>query len=352
MTGVLRSGTAVLRRAAPALVLVLALVGCAGGTSAPETALADPTSEPTADPAIQTTEALPADPLAITPIAETPEPVLPTVLTGADGVEVTVSDVGRIVPLSGSLAEIVFSLGLGDRVVARDVSADFAAAAHLPVVTHAHDVSAEGVLSLAPTLVLADTATGPPEALEQIRAAGVPLVVLEEAWSLEAVAPRIAAVAGALGVPDLGDALNARVDAQIAAARDLAPEGPPPRVAFLYLRGTAGVYLIGGRGAGADAMLEAVGAVDAGSAAGLERFTPITSEALIAAAPEVLLVMTKGLESVGGEEGLLAMPGIAQTPAAASRRVIALDDGLLLNFGPRTGGALTLLADALYGGSP
>jgi iron complex transport system substrate-binding protein len=111
----------------------------------------------------------------------------------------------------------------------------------------------------------------------------------------------------------------------------------PLRIAFLYLRGQAGVYLMGGRGSGADSMIEAIGAVDAGSAIGLEKFRPLTSEGLILAAPDVLVLMDGGLESVGGAKGLLKVSGVAQTPAGRHRRFVAMDDNELLSFGPRTG---------------
>ncbi|NED85530.1 ABC transporter substrate-binding protein, partial [Streptomyces sp. SID11233] len=91
--------------------------------------------------------------------------------------------------------ELVFSLGLGDHVVAKDVTATFEQARKLPLVTRAHDVSAENVLSLHPTLVLAESTTGPAEAIEQIRDAGVPLVILDPAKSLDDVDTRIHAVA-------------------------------------------------------------------------------------------------------------------------------------------------------------
>lgn len=319
--------------------LASVLTGCAGVSS--------PARSP--DPAGEASPvAAPADPSQVVPLAQVPTPQLPVTVASGDG-EVTVDDVSRIVPLVGSLAEIVFSLGLGDAVVGRDVAATFDQAAELPVVTQGgHDVAVEGVLSLAPTVVLADTATGPPEAIEQIRAAGVPVVVIDEAWSLEDVAPRIRAVAAALGVPDAGEDLVARTEAEIAAARIDRPSDPPLRVGFLYLRGPAGVYLLGGRGSGADRLLEALGAVDAGVEAGLQRaFTPLTSEALIDAAPDVLLVMESGLASVGGVDGLVELPGVAQTPAGRARRVVAVDDGLLLSFGPRTGAVLHLLAEEL-----
>ena len=121
-------------------------------------------------------------------------------------------------PLTGAIAEIVFSVGLGEHVVGRDVAATFPEAASLPLVTTAHDVSAEGVLSLAPTLVLADARTGPPEALQAIANAGVPIALAPEAWTLEDVWPRITAVAAALGVPAAGQALIDRTQQEVADA--------------------------------------------------------------------------------------------------------------------------------------
>lgn len=290
----------------------------------------------------------PSDELPVVPVSDTaPEPALPVTVQSDDGIEVTVRDVSRVIAvnLSGTLAEIVFSLGLSDRVVGRDVATTFPQAQGLPLVTKAHDLSAEGVLALEPTLVLTDRSMGPPEALQQLRASGVPVVLVPEAWSLDEIAPRIEAVAAALGVPDAGRALVERTRSEVAEALEQAPERAEPlKVAFLYLRGQAGVYLMGGRGSGADSMIEAIGAVDAGSAIGLERFRPLTSEGLILAAPDVLVLMDGGLESVGGESGLLRVAGVAQTPAGRDRRFVTMDDGALLSFGPRTGAVVRELA--------
>ena len=107
------------------------------------------------------------------------DPQLPVTVTSADGRPVVVEDISRIVPLWGNITEVIFELGLGDNVVGRDVATTFEEAADLPVVTRGHDVSAESVLSLHPTLVLANADTGPPEAIEQIRNVGVPVLVLE-----------------------------------------------------------------------------------------------------------------------------------------------------------------------------
>ncbi|TFI23362.1 ABC transporter substrate-binding protein [Streptomyces sp. 4R-3d] len=288
----------------------------------------------------------------VEPLATVPEPVLPVTVDSADGTKVTVTSADRLVPLTGSLNEIVFTLGLGKRVVARDITATFEQAAKLPVVTRAHDVSAESVLSLRPTLVIAETTTGPAEAIDQIRDAGIPLLVVEPAKSLAHVGTRITTVAHALGVDAAGKELSTRTAERIAAVQKRIPaagDGGKPRVAFLYLRGSASVYLLGGRDSGASSLLEAAGAVDAGKESGLDKdFTAITSEALAKAAPDAILLMTKGLDSVGGAEGLVKIPGVAETPAGLDRRFVSVDDGVLLNYGPRTDQVLASLVEQLY----
>lgn len=252
----------------------------------------------------------------------------------------------RIVSLASGVGETLAALGVADRVVGRDETSDVPAIDAAPVMTKAHATNAEKVLSVDPDLVLVDAATSPPEALDQIRSAGVPVVSVPEAWTLEDIAPRTQAVARAVGVPaDAAAAVTAEATAS-AAGTGAATSGGP-KVAFLYLRGTSAIYLIGGQGSGADALISAAGGTDVGAAAGLGAFVPLTAEALAAADPDVLLVMTKGLESVGGVDGLVELPGVAQTRAGRERRVVAVDDTLLLSFGPRTGALVSALTDAI-----
>lgn len=334
------------RTAVGALALALLTGACAGGGA--ETASTGSTPVSASARAAAAEKQLAKNTLV--PLAgEAPTPKLPVTVDSSDGREVRVRDASRVLPLNGGIAEIVFTLGLGDRVVGRDITATFAEAKKLPQVTKAHDVSAESVLSLRPTVVLADTDTGPPEAIDQIRDAGVPVVVLDPATELADVTTRTTRVAEALGVPAAGKALNRRMGDELAAARAAVPEGSKPKVAFLYMRGSAAVYLIGGKGSGADSLIEAAGAVDAGEEAGLDKpFTPITSEALVRARPDVILMMTKGLESVGGVDGLVKIPGIGETPAGMDRRVVDMEDGVLLGYGPRTPLVIDILVDRLH----
>ena len=324
-----------LTRAVSAVAAVLVLAGCASAAAGPVDGSAS--SPPSAGAA--STTATPPVPV----LDPAPTPQLPVTVTGSDGREVTVTDVSRVVALQGPVAEIVVALGLRDRLVARDQSTTLTELDDLPVVSAGHTVNAEGLLAQRPSLVLADARVGPAGVVDQLRTAGVPVVMVPEAFRVQDMAARITAVAAALGVPDAAEGLIARIPAVPTSPA----EDDAPRVAFLYLRGTAAVYLLGGEGSGADALIAAAGGIDAGRALGLGSFTPLTSESLVSAAPDVILVMSKGLESVGGVDGLLALPGVAQTPAGRDRRIVAVEDGLLLSFGPRTDAVVQSLREGI-----
>ncbi|MGH2531911.1 MAG: heme/hemin ABC transporter substrate-binding protein [Thermomicrobiales bacterium] len=277
-------------------------------------------------------------------------PDLPVTVTDATGTDVTVTDISRIVPLNGDIAEIVWALGLGENVVGVDVSATYppAETGPLPKIGYQRDLSAEGILALAPTVIVGTEDAGPTEVIEQIRTAGVPVVILASSSDLEGIGDKIRGVANALGVVDAGATLAARTDAEIDAVMALATEAEStPRVLFLYVRG-AGTQMIGGAGTSADVMITAAGGVNAATEAGIEGFKPITPEALVAAEPDVLLLLSAGLESVDGVDGLLQIPGVAETPAGQNQTVLDYDDLYLLGMGPRTGQALHDLVIGLH----
>ena len=312
-------------------LLVMGLTACGGGT---------PTSESDAQFILSQDFPLPT--------VEPESPRLPTITTGADGIVVEVTDSSRIIVLNEAIAEIVVSLGMQDFIIGRDATTTLASLLDVEEVSNGHDISAESVLSLRPSVVIGDTRTGPPEALQQLRAAGVAVLVAPEVWTLSDLPSRVEMIAGALGIPRAGDRLVDLTQRAIDdALRGVGAYADVLRVAFLYVRGTASVYLLGGTGSGADELVAATGAVDVGALNGLSAFTPLTAEAIVQADPDVLLVMTRGLDSVGGIDGLLALPGVSSTRAAATRAVIAVDDDLLLSFGPRTGALIARLAELL-----
>lgn len=260
----------------------------------------------------------------------------------------TTAQAARIIPLNSDVAEIVFALGLADQVVGVDLSAmGLPEARGKKQIGYQRTLAAEGILSLKPTVLVGTEEAGPPAVIEQLKGAGVPLVLVPTgAASVDDVPGKIEQVAQALGVADQGKRLAAGTKTEIDAAKGRVDAAKKPRVAFLYLRGQSKTYQLGGAGTRADAMITAAGGVDAGTEAGVKGFKPITAEAMVEAAPDVILVMKMGLESVGGEQGLLKLPGVAQTPAGKNKRIVSVDDLELLGMGPRTGKALDQLVTA------
>ena len=158
-------------------------------------------------------------------------------------------------------------------------------------------------------------------------------------------------MASTLGVADAGERLVTEFEDELAAGQDIAERGVAatgrPLVLSMYLRGGA-VQLVFGSGSGIDAVVEAAGGVNAGSEMGIDDFAELSIEAMIAVAPDYLLVTTTGLESVGGLEGLLTIPGIAETPAGKAGNVLVFEDQFLYGLGPRTGELVADLAEQLH----
>ena len=248
----------------------------------------------------------------------------------------------RVVVLANGVAEIIQSLNGQSIIVGRDISSTEDSLSDIPIVTSGHQVLPEKVMSLKPDLVIIDASTGPKAAIDSIKAAGITVIETPESWSLKDLPAKVRAVGRAVGAVDQAELL---VD-QLNQSLKTSAINNATRVAFLYLRGTSSIYLIGGPGSGADSLLEAIGAVDVG-AQNLDRpFNTLTAESLAALNPDVIVVMSKGLESVGGIDGLLKLPGVAQTKAGKNSAVIDVDDSLLLSFGPRTPSLVEALATA------
>lgn len=252
----------------------------------------------------------------------------------------------RLVTVGGAITETVFALGLGGQVVGTDTSSTFPAeAAGRAQVGYQRALSSEGVLGLRPTLVLASQDAGPPAALEQLRGAGVEVLIVKAEPSVEGAKAKARALGERLGRKAEAEALVARIEREVSQSSAL-PRRGKPRVLAVFARGP-GAVMVSGQGSAAVSMIELAGGESAIPA--VEGTKPLTAEAAVAARPDVLLATTHGVEGLGGVDGLLRAPGLADTPAGRARRVVVLDDLLLLGFGPRTGEAATALVKALHG---
>lgn len=258
----------------------------------------------------------------------------------------------RWVTIDGVMTEIVFAIGAGDRVVAVDSSSTRpSAVARLPQVGYVRSIAAEGVLSMRPNRVLTTTSIGPPLALEQLRASGVDLTVVDrpdDRGSLYAAIRAVGAVAG--------EEAEAKAEALVAelrnefAALDAAVEASvtvdaPPRGAFLLVHGPGA--RAAGAGTLADALMRTIGLANLfGEQRG---YADVSVEALLARRPKVLLVGTTDLESEASPEALLADIGLGVVGELEGLRIIEVEIARALSFGPEFPKVARELVDKVHG---
>ena len=253
----------------------------------------------------------------------------------------------RVLSVGGSVTEIVYALGEGDRLVARDSTSSFPdSAVKLPDVGYMRALAPEGVLSVNPDLIIAEEGSGPQETIDVLREAQIDFVTIPDGFSAEAVQIKIEAVAKALGVEDKGKELADKTLSSIKAAALDATREDRKRVIFI-LSTRGGRIVASGTNTAADGIIALAGATNVIS--DFEGYKPLTDEAVLAAAPDVILMMDRGGNHSAADDELLTMPSIAGTPAAETRSILRMNGLLLLGFGPRTGEAITALNKALYG---
>lgn len=253
----------------------------------------------------------------------------------------------RIVSVGSALTEIVYALGAEGLLVGVDTTSQYPAAAQtLPQVGYIRALSAEGVLSLKPALVIATTAAGPATTLDQLRATGVEVLVLPDHYDYDSVIAKIAAVGRVTGKQPEAEAVIARGRADMAElAKLLSASTGKPRVLFLLSMG-GGAPQAAGRDTAADGIIRLAGGANAiDSYAG---YRPLTPEAVIASRADFVLVTRQTVQAMGGIETVLNQPALRQTPAGRAGKVLEFDTLLLLGFGPRTPQAAQELAMALH----
>jgi len=258
------------------------------------------------------------------------------------------ADSSRLVSIGGSLTEIIYALGEESRLVARDQTALYPEAAlALPDVGYMRALAPEGVLSVSPTALLVIEGSGPPEALDVLSHAGVEYQSIPEAYSAEGVLAKVRAVGQALGVTDKAEALATELETALSAvAARTASITERKRVLFV-LSMDGGKIQASGTGTAADGIIALAGATNAiDDYAG---YKALTEEAIIEAAPDVILMMDRGGDHAATDEQLIGNPAIALTEAGRNHAIIRLEGSYLLGFGPRTADAVSDLVDALYG---
>ena len=264
----------------------------------------------------------------------------PVTVIDAYGNEVTIVDTSRIITIGGAVTETVYALGFGDHIVGVDESSIYPQEAFdLPQIGYLRFLFAEPILEAEPTLIITTEDAGPEEVVDILESAGITFLVVPAEDTIDGAIAKIRTIAQALDSVDLGETLIADLEADIITAEALtAGLDTTPRVLFLFLRGQA-VQGMAGLNTGADEVLRLAGAENAFAIA--DGYQALTAEAVITAQPDIIVTTSNGIDSIGGMDALLALPGIADTPAAQNGRIIAsLDDLYLLGFTSRLGDAV------------
>jgi len=257
-------------------------------------------------------------------------------------------DTSRLVSIGGSLTEIVFELGKEDSLVGRDSTSMFPPeATELPDVGYMRQLAPEGVLSVAPTSILMLEGSGPPEALDVLQKASVSIVLVPETFDREGILRKIHFTGAALGEEEKADELAEKVSRDIEAAEKLTADITEPKRVLFILSMQGGRVLASGTNTAANGVIEMAGGVNVIQE--FEGYKQISDEVLTKVQPDVILMMNRSEQLDAHNAEIMANPALAATPAAVNGKIVRMDGGYLLGFGPRTGEAVRDLATELYG---
>jgi iron complex transport system substrate-binding protein len=258
-------------------------------------------------------------------------------------------DTARIAVAGGSLTEIIYALGEEHRIVGVDSTSNYPVSAlTFPQIGYVRNLSAEGLLSLSPTLILGEHDAGPPEVIDQLRALSVVTVVVPEEFTTQGIYAKIRCVAATLGVSQKGETLIASLSEILAAHEGAIATREQPRGIVLLGVGS-GSLLAGGKATSGHGLLTIAGAQNL---LDHEGWKPISEEAMAASAPDFIVIPQRGVAAAGGLDKLLEHPALRHTPAAKAGRVIVMDGMAMLGFGPRTIETAARLRATLDGRAP
>jgi iron complex transport system substrate-binding protein len=268
-------------------------------------------------------------------------------LRDAAGRAVTITDPNRIVSIGGAITEILYALGLGDRIVAVDTTSVYPprALAEKPNVGYMRQLSPEGVLSLTPSVILASEGAGPKTTITVLESAAVPFVLVPEHFTGDGILEKIRLVTAATSAETRGRCLAEAVAADLEALAKLRARIAKPKRVLFMLSFVNGRPMVAGRSTAADGIIKLAGGVNAIDA--YEGYKPVNDEAVITAKPDAVLAMERKGHTIDAAT-LFASPAFALTPAASNRAFISMDGLYLLGFGPRTARAARDLAVRLY----
>lgn len=284
--------------------------------------------------------------------AQDDPPPLPITVVDARGKTVTINSLEAIVSGSGDVTEIIVALGFEENLVGIDDSSVYPEGllGAIPSIGFARRLTLDPIAALAPTVFFCTLTCSPTSLIDQVEQLGIPTVIVPDivpdlpSPGLALPAQKIEIIAAALGVPDRGEQLIAKVNLEIEWAKtSVANVQEKPYIFFIYLRGR-GLQLVAGEGVPSQYLIEGIGAADAGVDIGIKGYQGLSPEVILSAYPDYIILMERSVETAGGLEAVREIQGIRQTPAGQNDHFIVFDEQYLLGMATRTGQVMLDLA--------
>ena len=257
-----------------------------------------------------------------------------------------------LVTIGPSVTEIVYALGAGDQIIGTDQSSKTPEGAKVAKLGYHRQLSAEGLISLRPSRIIGTDNMGPPAVLEQLKAAGVEVTIMPSGNTLNDLYQQINALADLFDRESAGAELRQNLQQDITVVNKLAEKAKAKygrTTKVIYMMAYGGTPLIAGGNTTLDSLISLVGAQNPAKVS-FSGYKPVTAEALLTMAPDVILVGQAVLNTAKNADGVLKLlPGIQTTPAGKNKAVVAIDDTALMSgFSPRIGDVALALANDIY----
>jgi iron complex transport system substrate-binding protein len=264
----------------------------------------------------------------------------------------------RIVCIGSQYNEFIYALGAQQNLVGVDYSSTYPPEIKkLPTVGYHRALSAEGILSLHPTVIIQDNNIGPPTVVQRLKQLNIPMKTFTaKDDSIEGAKALLREMGAYFHKEQRAEELCAKIDKDMAAAVEKVKQYKDhPRVAVIHFGRASNVYLVVGSGGGGDAasagrMVQWAGGEMAIQKKGMERMA--SPEVVAKSNPDVILMTEYGFDRLGSTDAAKTLPGVAETAAAKNNRIYRVTEHELMYFGPDTGQNIIKLASLIHSGSP
>ncbi|QZD70387.1 hemin ABC transporter substrate-binding protein [Pseudomonas sp. 3-2] len=257
----------------------------------------------------------------------------------------------RWVSAGGALSEWVSALGGEAKLVGVDTTSQHPQSLKsLPSIGYQRSLSAEGILSLRPDILIGTEEMGPPPVISQVRSAKVRVELFSAQPDLPTLEKNVTHLGQLLGAESqavqLLHSYQQQLDAQKACVVAVQSKQKAPGV-LLLLGHAGGKPLIAGKDTAADWLLQQAGGHNLATHTG---YKPFSVESLASLDPEVLVFADRALTGEAAKAALFKEnPILNSSRAAKTGRVLELDPTLLVGgLGPRLPAALKTLSDDFY----